>query len=277
MEGIQTVLKDTNVQFRIFYLNSRLEPSAEAIQEKVKTVLQLIEEWKPDVLLVSDDNAVKYVVEPHFRQGPIPVVFCGVNWTAAPYGLPTENVTGMVEVLPVRQGIETLRQTYPNLKKLIHLSRNTAGEQVNQDALLPIYQELGLEPEFARVDTFEQWKTWFKEANDYADVIYLPSVGGVEGWNEQEAAAFVSEHIRKPVLTCNEAALKFALLGMFAVWQEQGAWSARAAVEILQGRKPAEIPTVTNQQVQPRLNAELAEKIGYQPPDELAKQLAPVN
>ena len=55
----------------------------------------------PDLLIVSDDNAVKYLVVPNFQDDPMPIVFCGVNWTADQYDLSHCNITGILELLPI--------------------------------------------------------------------------------------------------------------------------------------------------------------------------------
>ena len=49
----------------------------------------IIESWKPDVVIGSDDNYVKYVIVPYFRDAKLSFVFCGVNcWPTWPQGSP---------------------------------------------------------------------------------------------------------------------------------------------------------------------------------------------
>ena len=41
--------------------------------------------------------------------GKTSVVFCGVNWSAQQYGLPTSNVTGIIEVLPMKENLQQIK------------------------------------------------------------------------------------------------------------------------------------------------------------------------
>ncbi len=57
---------------------------------KVKKVIQ---QWKPDLVIASDDAASKYVVKEYYRDANIPFVFIGVNWSIKSYEYPYKNVT----------------------------------------------------------------------------------------------------------------------------------------------------------------------------------------
>jgi hypothetical protein len=60
-------------------------------EEKRRAALkakELIESWKPGVVITADDNAAKYLLQPYFRDHKIPFVFCGVNWNVDEYGFP---------------------------------------------------------------------------------------------------------------------------------------------------------------------------------------------
>lgn len=57
----------------------RLEVSAGT---RAGEALDRIRSFAPGAIVVSDDDAVKYLFEPHFKNGPVPVVFNGVNWSA---------------------------------------------------------------------------------------------------------------------------------------------------------------------------------------------------
>lgn len=66
-----------------------------------------LSELAPDIVVVCDDNAARLLVEPCLIGGTMPVVFAGINWTIEEYRLPAPNVTGMVEVAPLRKLLET--------------------------------------------------------------------------------------------------------------------------------------------------------------------------
>ncbi|MEJ2660274.1 MAG: hypothetical protein P8Z73_06080, partial [Desulfobacteraceae bacterium] len=61
----------------------------------------MIKEYNPDVVIASEDDASKYVVEPYFKNASIPFVFCGVNHSGDRYGYPYKNATGIIELDPI--------------------------------------------------------------------------------------------------------------------------------------------------------------------------------
>ncbi len=96
--GIRKVLEGTGATLRIFYMDTKRNPSEAFKKAAGARAKNFIDTYRPDVLIASDDNAVKYVVAPYYLNADLPIVFCGVNWDASIYGLPCRNVTGMVEV-----------------------------------------------------------------------------------------------------------------------------------------------------------------------------------
>lgn len=272
IEGMWEVFKNYLVKVEYFFMDTKRNGSEEVIQMQVENVLKRIEEYKPHVIIACDDAAAKYVVEPYFKNGPIPVVFCGVNWSAQAYGLPTENVTGMLEVLPIADSIETLRQYYPKMKKLVVLTEDSLSEQKSEEILQPLYRDLGLQVEYRLVKTYDEWRDAFVEANQIADVIFFPTNGAIEGWNEVYAKAFIEHNIKKPVFTCDDFMMGYCVFGMTKVAQEQGEWAARAVIDILYGKSPADIPMAQNTKTKGYINFGYANNVNFRPSEELIRQ-----
>jgi hypothetical protein len=140
----KTVATRPNLVLKVFFMDAMRQQSEKSIQAKTREALKAIRDFGPDVIIASDDGAVKYIIAPHFRKGRIPVVFCGVNWTCQQYGLPTASVTGMLEVQPVRETVQTLRRIYPEMKNLMVLAGNSVSERKNIKYLESIFREEGL-------------------------------------------------------------------------------------------------------------------------------------
>lgn len=271
MLGIQEVLT-SKAELKVHFLDSKRRSSTEAIQANAVAALAAIRQFQPQVLIASDDDAVKFVVVPHFKHSPMPVVFCGVNWSCAQYGLPTTNVTGMIEVVPIEAAIRTMARHYPELKKLVVLSEDSTSERSNRELLDPLYRRLELEPSYALVKDFAAWKSAFVRANADADLIYLPTNGAINDWDHDAAIAWVRKHIRKPVITCDDFMMPYGVLGVTKVAREQGDWAAQAALAILGGTSPAAIPLATNTQTRAFLNETLARRIQFNPMPALRAQ-----
>jgi ABC-type uncharacterized transport system substrate-binding protein len=266
MAGLRSVLEPQHVEMETFFLDAKRAPEQAAVEARAADALAAIREAHfPRALVVSDDAAVQYLVVPHFREGPLPVVFCGVNWSCEQYGLPTDYVTGMLEVLPIEETIASIRPAFPNIKRLAHLSENSLSERSNRRLMDGIYSRLGLEPAYSLVDDFESWKDAFLTANTDADLIFMPTNGAIRNWDNDAARAWIDAHIGKPIITCDDFMMPFAVFGLTKVAREQGEWAAAATLEILGGKRPADIPVTRNSKTQAWLNPALAEKVGFNP------------
>lgn len=262
--GIINNLDNSKYELKIYYLDSKRSSEQVALR-KADSIAKAIIEINPSLLLVSDDFAVSRLVKPNLDKFMMPVVFCGVNWSAAGYSLPSDHVTGILEVLPLRESISFIRKYYPESSSITILSENSLSEQRNTELLDTLYRNCGLTPEYRLVDNFEDWKNAFKTANRNSDLIYLPTNGSIKGWNEEEAEKFVNENIIKPVFTCDDFMMKYSVLGFTKVPEEQGIWVAKTAMSIINGVSPSEIPVTRNIMVSCWYNAGNAEKILFMP------------
>lgn len=68
-------------------------------------------------------------------------------------------------------------------------------------------------------------------------------------------------------------AAAYAVLGLVKLAREQGEWAGRAALKILAGKRPSEIPLARNTQARALFNADLAARIGFVPDANLRQLL----
>lgn len=264
MRGFSEKLPADSFEVQYFYLDSKRTKSETLLKEKVQHALDSIHQFNPDLLAVSDDNAIKYLVEPYFNATELPVLFCGVNWSAEKYHLAPKNVTGMLEVLPLKELLTKVHHKNANAEKLLILTENSTSS-VNDSILLDsLYRSAGYSPSYALVDNFEQWKSWFKKGNEEFDLIYVPTNGAISGWNKEAAVQFVHEQIKVPVVTCDDFMMPYAVFGLTKVATEQGEWMAKTARRILAGEVTVDkVPVTKNKQSKAWLNQGLAKKIGF--------------
>ena len=248
-----------------YFMDTKRNPSLEYIQNISTQLYDSIVAINPDILIVSDDNAVKYIVQPHIEVLSIPVVFCGVNGSDREYNLPHNKVTGMIEVLPVAETLTTLRPYYPSMGKLLVLNENTTTSRKEKALLDTMFTRVGVSATYALVDDFDTWKTTFKKANLLYDIIYIVTHGAIKGWDHEEAVQLIHEHIQVPVITCEDFMMPYAVFGLTKVASEQGQWAAKTAKQILGGKSPVDFPVTRNQLYTTWLNVDLAERIDFQP------------
>ena len=109
--GVRSVLNPRkDIELKIFRMDTKRNMGEADKKNAAQKARELIESWRPDVVIASDDNASKYLIAPYYKNAKLPFVFCGLNWDAAIYGFPADNITGMVEVAMLEPTIDTLKR-----------------------------------------------------------------------------------------------------------------------------------------------------------------------
>jgi ABC-type uncharacterized transport system substrate-binding protein len=219
----------------------------------------LIQEFKPDVVIASDDNASKYLVMPYYRDAELPFVFCGVNWDASIYGYPYRNATGMVEVDLADQMVELLRP-YAQGNRIGYLSITSFSEH----KITRIYNQRFFHGRMKvyLVKTFSEFKQAFINAQKEVDMLHISNYAGIDRWDQDEAEKFILEHTRIPTGARLPWMKPFALITLAKVPEEQGIWAANTALKILRGTPPSAIPIVTNKRARLAINMKVAKHLG---------------
>lgn len=260
-EGIRSVLDPAGIEWRVLYMDTKRNPSEGFARAAAQRVRAEIEAMRPDIVIASDDNASKYLIEPYYRDADLPFVFCGVNWDASVYGFPYRNVTGMVEVALVPEILSHLRR-YAQGERIGFI----AGDRMSERKNLEHYQRrfgIGFEKVYFATD-FAQWKERFRRLQEEVDMVMMTSHVGIPGWDDQAAQAFVEEQVRVPVGTEHAWEMPLALVGVLKDFHEMGEWSARAALRILDGVSPTQIPITANQRGRLLFNSRIAARLGIE-------------
>lgn len=255
-------------RLQVHYMDSKkvTDPAQlEALGEKAR---QAIMRAKPAILLASDDNAMKYVVQPYFRNVPLPVVFCGLNDTGQPYGLPYKNTTGMVEKMPFKKMMQALHlyqrvSHKPALKVALFVSHSTTSEK-NIHTFTRLLGKQKIPLTVIKVQNFTQWKQQFAALNQQAvpDVLLLGNTAPIPDWQTEEAEVWVKQHTRKFTLAYLPNMRPYALINIEKSPQEQGAWMAASARAILlKGYQPDEMNIVPNRQFPVMVNQVLLARL----------------
>lgn len=247
-------------------------------EQAALTVKTLIESWKPDVVIASDDNASKYLIVPYFKDSDLPFVFCGVNWDASKYGFPTQNVTGMIEVQLVDQLIAYLAP-YAKGERIGSLRAETMTNRIEAEHF---EMQTGKKIHTYFVDNIADWKARFVQLQDEVDMILMGDLNSIKTWNgasKIEVVRFMVEHTKVPTGRWDAHYKNDALITVSTVPREQGEYAGRVALAILDGTPPQDIPLAKNKKAQIFLNMKLAKQLGIIFPMELvgSAQLIPAD
>ncbi len=247
-DGVERGLRSTlgnHCEIKQLDMDTKRNKGAEAILQATQVAKRLIETWQPDVVITADDNAAKYVIQDHFKDVETPFVFCGVNWTVKEYGFPYKNVTGMIEVAPIRPMLKKAQEILPGAKKAFYIGANTLTEEKNLERFRKEMDKLGLQLDSKLVDSTKQWLAAYQQAQE-ADFLVIGSNSGINDWDEQAVASAIARMPGKLSVTNHEWMMPYSMLGFTKVPEEQGEWAAQAALDILAGTKPTEIAIVPN-------------------------------
>ncbi len=268
-KAAEAVLKKAGVEYQIFYMDTKQKNTPEQIKASAENARKTIVEYKPDVVILQDDNPVKHVFLPWYRNTDLPFVFCGVNWDCGRYDLPCKNVTGILEVSLIPQILDTVRPLTKGTR--IALLGNDNETDRMEGAM--ISKRFGLQWSQERyVKTFDEWKAAYTELQTTADILFWYGSAGIKDWNDDQAKAFVEENTR--IVTCSSQyyMAPFVLVGHMKLGEEQGDWAATTAVQILAGKSPMHIPVAQNKNARITLNMRLAKQLNVVFPVSLIEQ-----
>lgn len=259
IQGVLDGIESEDVELVIHRMDTKRITNESYLLAEGLRVKKLIDSISPDVVIACDDNASKYVTEPYLKNSDIPIVFCGVNWDASVYGYPWENTTGMIEVNLVQELIRQLsRYTRERSPRVGYLASDTFTERKESDHYKT---QLGIQlTREIFVDSYEEWKNGFLEIQEDVDILIVGTFV-LPDFNNREAEIFVQENTRIPTGTLNDFLMPYALMGYMKNPEEFGFWSAGAALRILNGDNPRDIPLTTNKQSELILNMEIADKL----------------
>ena len=172
-------LEKKKVQVRTYYMDTKRFPSLYHKKKEAKSVLELIQSWKPDIIVAFDDDAQKYVATKYLNNKDVSIVYAGVNNKLSNYKyLDAKNVYGVREHLQ----LGALKIALSDLKifgkkseslKISHLSdrstfSKTLSNQVKNYDWFPHKLISSTECE-----TYDDWKNAALKANNEADLVFI--------------------------------------------------------------------------------------------------------
>ncbi len=253
------------VRFRQIDLDTKRHPEEAFKRQAARRAKEVIDRWQPDLVIASDDNAVKYLVVPYLKDTALPVVFCGVNWDASVYGLPCANVTGMVEVSLEDQVVARLRP-YARGGRIGFIGPDVLTTRKEAEN---VERFLGLDLVTYYAKDADDFLRGFDLLQERSDILLINSDGGLYRDRLGDIIPHVQQEARIPTGAMSNYMKDYALLTIGKVPEEQGEWAATTALAILAGTPPAEIPVARNQRVQIFCNMRMAKRLGIVFPVEL--------
>ncbi len=265
---VETLNKSTfPIEFKSIEMDTKRNQTEVYKKQAALKAKKVIENFNPDIVITSDDNAAKYLIVPYFYDSSLPFVFCGVNGSASKYGFPSKNVTGMIEVQLVPQLINTLK-AYAKGTKVGYLK----GESFSSRKEVIYFEEVlnqTIDKRFA--SSVKEWKEHFLDLQKRVDILLIGNGAAIKGWNEskQEVVDFVKNNTKIPAGSWDASASDLVVLTFANKAEEQGEWAAKTALTVLEGEDISKISLVKNKKAKVYINVTLGKKLKMVFPFEL--------
>ena len=234
-------------------------------QRDAAAAMDIIEEFDATLVISSDDHAAKYLVVPHLEGSRRPVVFTGINWTVEEYGFPWPNVTGIVEVAPIRRLLRQAVRIVGKPREAVFLAPDVPSAWKNLARVERESQALGIDVQAMMVADMDQFEAAFEGAQQ-ADLLILDGHAGIDGWDDERARRIAWHHTDTLSVTTHDWVMPYTMLGLAKLPEEHGEWAAQSAIAILEGRSPSTIPIATNRHAEGWVNVGLLERGGFEVP-----------
>jgi hypothetical protein len=272
-DSLQTAITSTlyghDVELKIFHMDTKRNKSEKAILAAAKKAVTLIKNYKPDIVIASDDNASKYVVMPYFRNASVPFVFCGVNNSVEKYNYPYKNVTGIIELDPISSLVFSLSR-FKSVHRVGYLAGDTNTSRILYDIYSTQQTRFLCKPYF--VTTFGGWKNAFLRAQREVDILIVGNISAIKGWNGSLAQEFVMNQTAIPTGCLLEFLTPYAFLGCIKLPEEQGRWAAKTVLKVLDGTPVSDIEVAKPHEYKLIINNKIADKLGIKLPKSYIKK-----
>ncbi len=268
--GIETALGG-KCELDKYYMDTKRNKDKAFYKQSALAAKKHIEETKPDIIIACDDNASKYLVMPYYKDADLPIVFCGINWSVKQYAYPYSNVTGIIEISPIKPMMKIVTTALKGVTHGVYLGPDVISQQKEFELNRGVYDKAGIKIEPLFVKTMAEWESAYIKAQQ-AEFIIIGNNGGINDWDDKRALEIVLSQTARLTVTNYDWMSKYAMLAMTKLAEEQGEWAAQVALTILEGEQPSNIPIVTNRRWNIFVNPTLLDKSAIKLPPHIMQK-----
>lgn len=225
-------VESSNAVIVKMWMDTKRANSQANIADATRRIMQALREFRPDLVMLGDDNAAHYIGN-QLLDTPTPVVFWGINGLPLKYGLvdsmdqPGHNVTGVWQQGYFRESLELLQTLVPSARTFAILAcdSETSRPWVKQIQILAREGKLPLQLQgTVMTNSFEEFKTQSLEHAKQVDAFFVlnhDTMKDAQGQHVNVLAVgkWYLQNIRKPEATVED---QFVLEGMLTTANDYG-------------------------------------------------------
>jgi ABC-type uncharacterized transport system substrate-binding protein len=224
LQGFQDVLLDLDIEYRVVEMDAKNFSSVEHLTKKAQEAIDIIDSWKPDLVFVSDDEALEYVATPYI-DSDINFVFCGINKDPKVYGMDkSKNITGVLEIEHFVESANLLKTIAPDVKKVALVFDDS-------DIWFPVQERMKEnlyrlpELEFVHWDTILTFDEFQEKMLMYQDEVDAIGLIGIFNFKDKSGE---NVHYRDVL----EWTVKNSQLPDFSYWYDRATYGTLAVVSV---------------------------------------------
>lgn len=261
------------------WMDTKRKNSKREIALTLSKIIQEIEKFKPDILLLGDDNATNYIGK-QYIDTEIPIVFWGVNGLPLKYGLldtldkPGHNVTGIYQAGYLKETVEYLKKFVPDIKTFAILSddsptgRSKAKElnRLAENGEIPVRLV-----ETVVTNSLSEWKSKALDLQQKVDAFFILNHNTIKDEqgnpvDQLEIGKWYLNNIKKPDASHEKQFVEEGILcAVDDSGFKQGYEAAKMAYQILgKGKDPADMPSYAPDKGPFIVNRERAAMLGLE-------------
>jgi ABC-type uncharacterized transport system substrate-binding protein len=239
------------------WMDTKRKNTMREIAEVTAYILKEVKKFKPDIILLGDDNAANYIGN-QYVDTKIPVVFWGINGLPLKYGLidsiekPGHNVTGVYQAGYLKENLEYLKKLVPSIKTFAILSDDspTGRSKAKELERLSVEGKLPIKLVATVVtNSLSEWKSETLRLQKEVDAFFILNHNTIKDdhgnpVDQLKIGAWYLRNIKKPECAHEK---QFAEEGILLVVDDsgfkQGYEAVKIAYQILKkGKNPENIP-----------------------------------
>ena len=277
-QGIRGALPE-DVRIERVFMDTKRIPQ-DQFAARVASVLETFRRLQPDLVMLSDDNALR-LVGPEIAGTGVPVVYLGINGNPRDYfaSLP-ENVIGVLERIPLFHWVRILFEIMPGAESLLVLMDDSPTSEAIIKSAFAGRRIVLFSGKRIWWETTGSWERWQRNVLETrAQVILMPIYHALKDATGahipfDQVVSWTSANSRVPVFATQDYAVgDDGVVGALVIFgEEHGRLAGALAREILNGRPIRDLSTADDQQGALFFNRRQLERFGLVLPQRIREK-----
>lgn len=271
---------EDDYELRVFYMDTRVNfLTDEQIALRTAIARRTIDEFKPQLVFLTDDTAVEEVAVRYLEEHPdsqVSFVFSGVNSDPLKYPpvktleVPGAKITGTLERIPFNEGLDAGRRVFGSATRAVIFADDSTSSRTVMDNFRRATFAGATYPlevvDFIQISTFEEWKQEVSAYEDRVDVIAVVNYHRIKDASgnivsPKDVAKWTAENSTVPAFglisdwSADGLAMSFGNSGF-----ETGVFIGQRGAAILNGSDAGQMPIVDPRQYEMTFNLTTLEK-----------------